>query len=363
MLKVHVLTAGFSTPNGQAVLYPLILYEKELRVRGVELSYFYELSDQVFDCDVLIIEGRYYTKRWAPDKDGVLGEFEAFYQKINKVFMFDNVDSSGWDHAHYLPYVTALLKNQVLKDKSLYTKPLYGYRLHTDFAHQEKGIVDKANDYSVPIENKKLLNKIKISWNSGLANYSFWGLYRNELYRRFHLKLFLSFPTSFQKAGGERHLDVSCRYSTKYARETIAWQRKAVQEKMKNRVQTDRLSRRNYFKEMEHAKVILSPFGYGEINYRDYEVFLAGALLMKPDMSHMETWPNLYKENETYIAHKWDLSDFDEMIEDILANYDKYVEIAQAGQDNYRRYISGPDAADLFCQRFLDILEIEEEIT
>ncbi len=359
-MRIHILTAGFSTPNGRAVLYPMIIYRKALRARGLDSVFFNRLSDALTDCDVLIVEGRYYTRRWAPDREGVLGELRHFYDKVPKVFMFDDVDSSGWDHAHCLPYVTALFKNQALKDRSLYGKAHYGYRLHTDYAYREQDVVDSNPDFSIPVEDPELLKKVKVSWNSSLADYSFLGLYYDELYRHFPWKGFLSFPRKCVSAGGIRPQDVTCRYSVNYARETIAWQRKAIQEKMRDKVPTDRLSRKAYFAEMEQSQVVLSPFGYGEINYRDYETFLAGALLMKPDMSHMETWPDLYRKGETYISHCWDLSDFDEKLDDILGNYERYVEVAQAGQDNYRRYLCGPDAEELFCQRFSEILQTTE---
>ena len=34
--------------------------------------------------------------------------------------------------------------------------------------------------------------------------------------------------------------------------------------------------------------------GEREINYRDYESFLSGSVLIKPDMDHVDTWPNYY---------------------------------------------------------------------
>ena len=43
------------------------------------------------------------------------------------------------------------------------------------------------------------------------------------------------------------------------------------------------------------TKVVISAFGLGEIILKDFETFLTGGMLMKPDMSHMETWPNFMK--------------------------------------------------------------------
>ena len=39
---------------------------------------------------------------------------------------------------------------------------------------------------------------------------------------------------------------------------------------------------------------MVSPFGFGEITLKDFETFLSGSVLVKPNMSHMETYPNFY---------------------------------------------------------------------
>jgi len=58
----------------------------------------------------------------------------------------------------------------------------------------------------------------------------------------------------------------------------------------------------------------LSPFGYGEVCWRDYEAVLSGALLIKPDISHIETAPDIFRAHETYIPVAWDFSDLAEVM-------------------------------------------------
>ena len=59
---------------------------------------------------------------------------------------------------------------------------------------------------------------------------------------------------------------------------------------------------------MQNSIASVGPFGLGEITLRDYEVIISGSTLLKPDISFLETWPNLFIENETYVPIKWDLS-------------------------------------------------------
>jgi hypothetical protein len=92
------------------------------------------------------------------------------------------------------------------------------------------------------------------------------------------------------------------------------------------------------------------------VNYKDFETFISGALLLKPDMSHLETYPDLYQEDVTYVAHDWDLSDLDEQIERILADYPRYLEIAEQGQNVYRSHTVGKDARERFASYFLALL-------
>jgi len=73
-----------------------------------------------------------------------------------------------------------------------------------------------------------------------------------------------------------------------------------------------RVTRDEYYQEMMRSKICISPFGYGEICWRDFEAGLCGCLLIKPDMSHVETNPDIFKPYKTYVPVKWDFSDLEE---------------------------------------------------
>ena len=75
---------------------------------------------------------------------------------------------------------------------------------------------------------------------------------------------------------------------------------------------------------MKRSKVGLSPFGMGELCYRDLELIQWGCLLIKPDMSKVITEPNFFKPMETYVSVKPDWSDLNETIAKVLANFKDY---------------------------------------
>ena len=73
--------------------------------------------------------------------------------------------------------------------------------------------------------------------------------------------------------------------------------------------------RRQFFAELRNSKMCFSPFGYGEICWRDFEAMCTGALLLKPDVSHLRLVNDPFRPYETYVPLAWDLSDLHEKAE------------------------------------------------
>ena len=84
-----------------------------------------------------------------------------------------------------------------------------------------------------------------------------------------------------------------------------------------------------YIEEMRKSKMCFSPFGFGEVCWRDFESMMCGALLIKPDMQHVETRSNIFREYETYIPVKWDFSDLQEKVHIYLADEAKRTQITR----------------------------------
>ena len=79
-----------------------------------------------------------------------------------------------------------------------------------------------------------------------------------------------------------------------------------------------------FIEAMKRSKIGLSPFGMGELCYRDLEFIQYGCLLIKPDMSKVITEPDFFKPMETYIPVKPDWSDLNETIENVLDYWNDY---------------------------------------
>ena len=103
---------------------------------------------------------------------------------------------------------------------------------------------------------------------------------------------------------------------------------------------------------MRNAKISVSPFGVGEFCYRDFESIICGTTLLKPDMSHLETWPDFYQNGTTCVFHKWDLTDLNEKIDFLLSNTGKRIEIAENAQKVYKDTVS-PEGLANFADRLI----------
>lgn len=83
---------------------------------------------------------------------------------------------------------------------------------------------------------------------------------------------------------------------------------------------TGMVNPRQYQAELSRSRICLSPFGYGELCWRDIEAIANGAVLLKPDMSHLTTLPNLYEAGITYIPISWDFADLQEKVRWVLTH-------------------------------------------
>jgi hypothetical protein len=88
-----------------------------------------------------------------------------------------------------------------------------------------------------------------------------------------------------------------------------------------------------YNREVKNVKAILSPFGWGEICFRDFEAIFNGAVLVKPNMDHIETWPFVFVPNQSYIPVNWDGSNLTTTVDELLVDSNKMNHVRQNAWD------------------------------
>ena len=353
MMRINIFTAKRSEES-LIFLTPLLINRRMLREMGMNFRILYQEGDSLYDADCVFIENRLF-RRWGREAqdEKAYALLERLRQRVDRVFWIDTTDGTGTTQFQLLPHVDGYFKTQILADKKEYTRSYYGGRVYTDYYHSRFGASDSDESLSVVPARESELDKIRLPWNDSLGDFGPWGHYTRKL--RFYFPVPLSYSAKFV-APGARPVDVTARFGTSYVRETVAFHREMVKGAVSAlRVATDKVSKRAYLKELRAAKTAVSPFGWGEPSYRDYEVIINGAALVKPDMSHLDTWPELYVAGETYLPFKWDCSDLPEVLEGALEG-DKWRRIAAQAQQVYRKYLFEREGREEFCNRVRDMV-------
>ena len=367
-MKINILTKGFLSPTARGWLHPVVKNKSRLFEMGVDLSFYLKITEEVKYCDVVIIESRFVKSEWNKNKEKIFELLLNLKTKNNKVFFYDLGDSTFSWVLEVLPYVDKLLKPFIFKDKSNYCKPLDGCNIITHYYFKNGMIESDKLRSPVFIKNpdKKILDKIQLGFNASFADHScnsnLWKYdYLNRL-RRQSFKIFSKRlndvnANEYIRPSLNRKKNLSCRMSLHGYSNGIEFHRKKTAKILSKYLLTNKLNRKDFFSEIRNSKIVISPFGWGEINVpRDYEVALSGALLLKPDLSHLETWPNIFNK-DTVVQYKWDFSDLSNCIEKILDNYNDYIDFAIRLQDQYKNYSYGNSGREKFCEYFIGMLK------
>jgi len=362
--------------------FPIWCNLKNLKKKGVKVRFhnFLNLNMNKLSDNIAIdnrIKGNFITALGKSniDKQNILLLFiNKLKKKSKSLIYFDNKSSTGIQ-TEILPYIDKYLKGKLYKDRSLYEKRTFlGNRIFTDFYAKNYNIkedniynLSKENDpeeksknqlaYQLYMDNK---HKLDISWNIGLSDY------RTSYKIPRHKNVFSKkVKLTYIKPNNDRKFDLAANFNYKFASNIIGFQRKEflriLIEKMKDykNISIGKIPKYIYRKTMAQSLAVLSPFGEGAICYRDFETFIYGAALIKPNMDHLDTWPNLYKKQETYIPLSWKIEDWENEITEILADKDFLKEIAEKGQNAYKS-IWTKEGQEKFCDRFIELITFDK---
>jgi len=228
-----------------------------------------------------------------------------------------------------------LLKNSLLKDKGLYkNKTVSGrhywpggeYSIDDFDLYSDKIVLSGTNWLStfwalMPAWQQERPSKSNI--NSQWTNKLTWSPIVSN--KEYDVCAMFQYPSKESNYEYEYRLD---RYYDKFRKPCvdIAHELKYNVAKLNNGI---KVPESEYDRRLANSKIILAPFGYGEMAPRDIHSAVYGSILIKPDMDYIETNPNIFKKDETYIACKHDFSDLKEKIDEVLGNYQNYLYIIE----------------------------------
>ena len=121
----------------------------------------------------------------------------------------------------------------------------------------------------------------------------------------------------------------------------------------------DRLPKEQYLQTLWNSKISFSPFGMGEICFRDFECMQFGTIFIKPNQDLVDTIPNIYEDGKTYIGCKYDWSDLEEKIDYVLSNFN---ELNEKINLEIRKQFSKKYSYDDLCMHWYNIFKNLNEI-
>ena len=319
-----------------------------------EISYEFKIVSRngIKNSDIIIVDSKYH-KFWWQDKNlgekAIIKDLKKLKNLCYKIVYYDSTDSTGCIQKEVIAYVDQYWKGQTLKKKDQYKIKYIDQRIFTDFIYNHVNNKPEKKDKLQEFSSEDI-NKIKTAWNSSITNYDFLSGKIARFATRYKFNYFLNKEIEIKKYTHKRNNLLSCRIFSNYSNKLISWQRESSKEILKNICDTNLISKNKYHQELKNSKMTFSPFGWGEICYRDFESFFAGSLLIKPSMEHIETWPNLYINKKTYLACRWDLEDLLEKIKNNKNNFQ--YEIVDNARKTYNQYLNKFTGGILFRDRF-----------
>ena len=80
-----------------------------------------------------------------------------------------------------------------------------------------------------------------------------------------------------------------------------------------------------FFRLLQNSKVVVSPYGYGEMSFKDWEAVMSATVIIKPHMDHVEINPSPYSDFNTVYCEP-DFSDLANVAKNVLKNWGSFQE-------------------------------------
>lgn len=252
---------------------------------------------------------------WSDRAEDVSALFAEYFAREARprLVMLDYYAPTSSPHFAALPFVDLYIKRQTLRDVAQYQRQYAGGFVYADFVQVALGF-DLGEWHFGSTPDPAHVHKLVSGWNLGVC-------YRNRMLLR--LTDALPMPWGLRPIHINRRVGSINRAGKQewyqFSRGRLLDEIQPL-EKTRRMTGTGRTSARRYFAELGLSRLTLSPFGWGEVCFRDYEAIACGSLLVKPDMGHLETSPDIYIPGETYVPIPWDFHGASEVCERYLGD-------------------------------------------
>lgn len=249
------------------------------------------------------------------------------YRTSLPVFIIERLDSSitWFREFDNIKNLKMLIKNRICNPSNINNEFLfYGrhhYQLMLNSYYKEGGKDFNEKDLSNTYFRGKMKLKYIADKNQKKIIQLLWDFQSSPLGEK--CKYFREHKPNFKN---DRHIDIFC---VNHSRDGIlGWSRSKAKNIVKNMSKyksiTNKLEEKEYSKTLVKSKVCVACWGWGEWVHMDASAMYSGCILIKPNTHHVLMDPNIYTD-EHYVPCKPDFSDLEEVITNVLENYDKYL--------------------------------------
>lgn len=342
-MRNGLVVGNFDESVVEWLVDPFHCFERKIKHRlNLKLVYEYTLTlDEINSAlekhqpDIL-----FFTVDWAVPVSEVVAYLKKLYEQPDRprIVYLDHYCLSSTPFFEAMPYVDVYVRKQLLTPASDYNDKVFrGGNIVADFISRHYDI--KLNDFEFGSKIPKgCEDKLMSGWNLGTAK---------TLSRPARYPLLRKISRSAKKK-----LDLTCRLTVREHDDTdpnsiyFIHRSKcleavvALEDKFNiaHNANGEQISYKKFQRELRESRMALSPFGWGEITDRDFRIINARTLLLKPDMSHLETYPNVFRAGETYAPVKWDFSNLEEVCEYYLSHPAEAREITENAINVYDEY-------------------------
>lgn len=343
LTRINILSPQQPWTRGFNDFYPLLKWRREFRKNGIEFRFIKNhFQKKLIDSDIVIIDYRYLQRlelnNWSISQERGIEIINKLRQGGVKVVLFDTADGGGSRCLGLTQYVDVHLKKQLFKDRSMYLSD----DISKNYMPWIPQNIFAGKDATYRGCGKKDIHKLRLGWNIGMNDYRQFPFSEqlpfgtNNILNSTYVKPKMLDPKSLLKdtlliyRGGLSSVNVY-RYQRKIILDTL----KGLTDKW-DIIIGKKVRKSKYLNELRQSRIVISPFGWGEICYRDFEAFINGAILLKPDLSYLETFPEFFVPNHTYAPIKLDLSNLSKLIDTIQNDMEQFISIANVGQKTFQ---------------------------
>lgn len=306
--NTNTLVVYYGHELTNTMIYPMYVYAPYLKKAGMV---FQEIN--INDIDIQeVVTPNLQVKRifFQPTLNTTPKQAAAYLSYLKLSFPQAKIGLMDWFAPLTIKYAQAThhlvddyIRKQLYKDTSLFAKTTVGDTNLSDYYAKRNGITLTVEQHEIPFGFE---DKLKL-WPNFYLSPQMYDLFKAQ---------------QVKKLDG-RKIDLHARMAVNGGGWYQAMRQEAADAVAKvnsefNVLAHGRVKRSKFFQELAQSKVVFSPFGYGEVCWRDYEAFATGAILLKPNMDHVKIFASEFTPNETYVSLEWDLSDFESKFELIV---------------------------------------------